>query len=93
MQRPTWLSVLSKRATKKNPLFEVIYHFEARGTRINFHSNLTMFKAESNIIESQQEKEMTIKILERTFLQGQSVKLFCAEIKSQATFHPSKRRL
>lgn len=47
----------------------------ARGARINFHSNLTMFKAEVSVIESQQEKEMAIKTVDRTFLQGQSVEL------------------
>jgi hypothetical protein len=34
-----------------------------------------MFKAEVSVIESQQEKEMAIKTVDRTFLQGQSVEL------------------
>lgn len=56
------------------------YHFTARLARINFHSNLTMFKAKGIIMESQQEKEMAVKTVDRTFLKGQSVELFRAAI-------------
>ena len=69
------------------------YRFTARQARINFHSNLTMFKAEGSIIEAQHEKGMAVKTVDRAFLQGQSVKLFGAAIKSQATLDPYERRL
>jgi hypothetical protein len=36
---------------------------------------------------------MAIKTVDRTFLQEQSVELFCAAIKSQATRDPYERRL
>jgi hypothetical protein len=41
-----------------------------------------MFKAKGIFIESQQEKEMVVKTVDRTFLKGQSVELFRAAIKS-----------
>jgi hypothetical protein len=52
-----------------------------------------MFKAESSVIESQLEKRMAVKTIDRTFLQGQSAELFRAAIKSQATRDPYERRL
>ena len=64
------------------------YRFTARRARINFHSNLTMFKAEGSVIESQLEKRMVVKTIDRTFLQGQSAELFHAAIKNQATRDP-----
>jgi hypothetical protein len=52
-----------------------------------------MFKAEGSILEAQHEKGMAVKTVDRAFLQGQSVKLFGAAIKSQATLDPYERRL
>ncbi len=52
-----------------------------------------MFKAEDSIIESHLVKGMAVKTVDRTFLQGQSIELFCAAIKSQATRDPHERRL
>jgi hypothetical protein len=52
-----------------------------------------MFKAEGSVKESQLEKEMAVKIVDRTFLQGQSAELFRAAIKNQATRDPYERRL
>ena len=69
------------------------YRFTARRARINFHSNLTMFKAEGSVIESQLEKGMAVKTVDRAFLQGQSAELFRAAIKSQATRDRYERRL
>ena len=69
------------------------YRFTARRARINFHSNLTMFKAEGINIELQLEKGMAVKTVDRAFLQGQSAELFRAAIKSQATRDRYERRL
>ncbi len=66
---------------------------KSRRARINFHSNLTMFKAEDCIVELLLEKEMAVKTVDRAFLQGQSAELFRASIKSQATRDPYKRGL
>jgi hypothetical protein len=52
-----------------------------------------MFKAECSVIESQLEKGMAVKTVDRTFLQGQSVELFRAVIKRGATCDPYERRL
>jgi hypothetical protein len=52
-----------------------------------------MFKAEDGVIELQQEKEIAAKTVDRTFLQGQSVELFRAAIKSRATLDTYERRL
>jgi hypothetical protein len=52
-----------------------------------------MFKAEGITIELQPEKGMAVKIVDRTFLQGQSVELFRVAIKSQATRDPYEKRL
>jgi hypothetical protein len=43
-----------------------------------------MFKAEDSVVEPQQEKEMTVKTVDRTFLQGDSTEIFRVEIKNQA---------
>jgi hypothetical protein len=43
-----------------------------------------MFKAQRRVIELQLEKGMAVKTVDRTLLQGQSVDLFRAAIKSQA---------
>jgi hypothetical protein len=51
-----------------------------------------MFKAEGSVIESQLEKRMVVKTIDRTFLQGQSAELFHAAIKNQATRDPYERR-
>jgi hypothetical protein len=66
---------------------------KSRRAHINFHSNLTMFKAKGSVIESQLEEGMAVKTIDRTFLQGQSVELFRAAIKSDATRDPYERRL
>jgi hypothetical protein len=50
-----------------------------------------MFKADGSIIITG--KKMAVKTVDRTFLQGQSVELFHAAIKSQATRDPYERRL
>jgi hypothetical protein len=55
--------------------------------------NSRKFKAEGSVIESQQVKEMAVRTVDRAFLQGQSVELFRAAIKSQATGDPYQRRL
>ncbi len=47
----------------------------ARRAHINFHSNLRVFKAEVSVIESQQEKGMAVKTVDKALLQGQSVEL------------------
>ena len=52
-----------------------------------------MFKAEGSVTELHLEKEMAVKTVDRTFLQGQSVELFRAAIKSKATYDPYERRL
>jgi hypothetical protein len=53
-----------------------------------------MFKANDTITIIQVEKRgMAVKTVDRTFLQGQSVDLFRAAIKSQATRDPYERRL
>ena len=50
-----------------------------------------MFKAEGSVVESQLEKGMAVKTVDRAFLQGQqSAELFRAAIKSQATRDPYK---
>jgi len=52
-----------------------------------------MFKAEGSVIESQLEKGMAVKTVDRAFLQRQqSAELFRAAIKSQATRDPYERR-
>ena len=68
------------------------YHFESRRTSINFHSNPANFKANGGITNTEI-KEMAVKTVDRTFLQGQSAELFRAAIKSQATRDPYERRL
>jgi hypothetical protein len=57
---------------------------KSRRARINFHLNLIMFKAQRRVIELQLEKGMAVKTVDRTLLQGQSVDLFRAAIRSQA---------
>jgi hypothetical protein len=55
-----------------------------------------MFKAIGGIRTCRQEKrerDMTVKTVDRTFLQGQSAELFRAAIKSQATRDSYERRL
>jgi hypothetical protein len=52
-----------------------------------------MFKAEDSIVELQLEKGMAAKTVDKSSLQGQSVELFRAAIKSQATHDPYERRL
>jgi hypothetical protein len=52
-----------------------------------------MFKAEGSVTESQLEKGMAVKTVDRNSLQVQSVELFRAAIKSQATRDPYERRL
>jgi hypothetical protein len=44
-----------------------------------------MFKAVGSVIESQLKKGTAVKTVDRTFLQVESVELFRAAIKSQAT--------
>jgi hypothetical protein len=41
----------------------------------------------------QEKKKMAVITVDRTFLQGQGVELFCVAIKSQATLDPYERRL
>jgi hypothetical protein len=52
-----------------------------------------MFKAEDSVVEPQQEKEMTIKTVDRTFLQGDSTEVFRVEIKNQAACDQYERSL
>jgi hypothetical protein len=52
-----------------------------------------MFKAQDSVMKLQLEKGMAVKTVDRIFLQGQSVELFRAAIKSQATLDPYERRL
>jgi hypothetical protein len=69
-----------------------VFSAESLWGRINFHSNLTLFKADGSITITG--KKMAVKTVDRTFLQGQqSVDLFRAAIKSQATRDPYERRL
>ncbi|MFL6524342.1 MAG: hypothetical protein ACJ71B_12805, partial [Nitrososphaera sp.] len=56
------------------------YHFTARRACINFHSNPTVFKADDDSITITG-KNMAVKTIDRTFLQGQSAELFRAAIK------------
>jgi hypothetical protein len=55
---------------------------------MNFHSNPAMFKASGSVKIMRVRKRMAAKTVDRTFLQGQGVDLFCATIKSQATLDP-----
>jgi len=60
---------------------------------INFHSNPANFKADGRVrIAGKKKKKMAAKIVDRTFLQGQSAELFRAAIKSHATRDPSARK-
>lgn len=65
---------------------------QARRARINFYSNLASFKA-SGSVTIIEKKEMAVKTVYSTFLQGQSVDLFRTAFKSQATRDPYERRL
>jgi hypothetical protein len=50
-----------------------------------------MFKANNSL--TTEKRGMAVKTVDRTFLHGQSVDLFRAAIKSQATRDPYERRL
>jgi hypothetical protein len=69
-----------------------VISLQARRARINFHSNLASFKANSGVTIIGK-KEMAVKTVYRTFLQGQSVDLFRTAIKSQTTRDPYERTL
>lgn len=51
-----------------------------------------MLKANGSV-KVTDKKRMAVKTVDRTFLQGQSVELFRAAFKSQATRDPYERRL
>ena len=48
---------------------------------MNFHSNLTMFKAESSAIELQLEKGMAVKQLTGLFFEGKMLNYFAPQSK------------
>ncbi len=54
---------------------------------MNFPSNLTMFRAEHSVIESQQEKGMAVKTVDRTFFKDKALNYFAlqSKVKQHAT--------
>jgi hypothetical protein len=88
-----WIKVGFRKNVSSEQLIPFLkrYRFAAPWAGMDFYSNLAMLKADGSvkIIDI----KVAVKTVDRTFLQGQSVELFRAAIKSQATRDPYERRL